>query len=39
MAVVHPDPAVALSDAQQQMILDLFNTFYSELLASNFVRV
>jgi 3-deoxy-7-phosphoheptulonate synthase / chorismate mutase len=39
MAEVHPDPAVALSDAQQQMNLDQFNTFYSELLASNLVRI
>ena len=39
MAEVHPDPAVALSDAQQQMDLDQFDTFYSELLASNLVRI
>jgi 3-deoxy-7-phosphoheptulonate synthase / chorismate mutase len=39
MAEVHPDPAVALSDAQQQMNLDQFNTFYSDLLASNLVRI
>jgi 3-deoxy-7-phosphoheptulonate synthase/chorismate mutase len=39
MAEVHPDPAVALSDAQQQMNLDQFNTFYKELLASNLVRI
>lgn len=31
MAEVHPDPAVALSDAQQQMDLDMFDTFYSEV--------
>lgn len=39
MAEVHPDPAVALSDAQQQMDLHQFDEFYSELLASNFVRI
>jgi 3-deoxy-7-phosphoheptulonate synthase/chorismate mutase len=39
MAEVHPDPAVALSDAQQQMDLKQFDTFYNELLASNFVRL
>ena len=31
MAEVHPDPAVALSDSAQQMDLDQFDTFYSEL--------
>ncbi|MET3575363.1 bifunctional 3-deoxy-7-phosphoheptulonate synthase/chorismate mutase [Bhargavaea ullalensis] len=31
MAEVHPDPAVALSDAQQQMDLDQFDEFYGEL--------
>jgi 3-deoxy-7-phosphoheptulonate synthase/chorismate mutase len=39
MAEVHPDPAVALSDAQQQMDLEQFDKFYSEILASNLVRV
>lgn len=39
MAEVHPDPAVALSDSQQQMDLQQFDQFYTELLASNFVRV
>jgi 3-deoxy-7-phosphoheptulonate synthase / chorismate mutase len=39
MAEVHPDPAVALSDSQQQMDLDQFNKFYSELLASNLLMV
>ncbi len=29
MAEVHPDPAVALSDAQQQMDFDMFNEFYN----------
>lgn len=38
MAEVHPDPAVALSDAQQQMDLKQFDRFYSELLASNLIR-
>lgn len=31
MAEVHPDPAVALSDAAQQMDLDQFDEFYAEL--------
>ncbi|WP_085523080.1 bifunctional 3-deoxy-7-phosphoheptulonate synthase/chorismate mutase [Tuberibacillus sp. Marseille-P3662] len=31
MAEVHPDPSVALSDAQQQMDFELFNQFISEL--------
>lgn len=31
MAEVHPDPAVALSDAQQQMDLDMFDDFYAEI--------
>ncbi|MEI5908841.1 bifunctional 3-deoxy-7-phosphoheptulonate synthase/chorismate mutase [Bacillus spongiae] len=31
MAEVHPDPAVALSDSAQQMNLDQFDQFYSEL--------
>jgi 3-deoxy-7-phosphoheptulonate synthase/chorismate mutase len=39
MAEVHPDPAVALSDSQQQMDLPQFDKFFTELLASNFVRV
>lgn len=39
MAEVHPDPAVALSDAQQQMDLKQFDTFYSEILASKLIRV
>jgi 3-deoxy-7-phosphoheptulonate synthase/chorismate mutase len=39
MAEVHPDPAVALSDSQQQMDLNQFDHFYSELLASNLIRV
>lgn len=38
MAEVHPDPAVALSDAQQQMDLNQFDAFYNQLLASNYVR-
>jgi 3-deoxy-7-phosphoheptulonate synthase/chorismate mutase len=39
MAEVHPDPAVALSDSQQQMDLKQFDHFFSELLSSNFVKV
>lgn len=31
MAEVHPDPAVALSDAQQQMNLDQFDEFYAAI--------
>lgn len=31
MAEVHPDPAVALSDAQQQMDLDMFDKFFEEV--------
>lgn len=31
MAEVHPDPATALSDAQQQMDLDTFHQFMNEL--------
>lgn len=38
MAEVHPDPAVALSDSQQQMDLNQFDHFYKELLASNLIR-
>src|SRR5690625_1485370 len=33
MAEVHPDPAVALSDSQQQMDLDMFDDFFEELNA------
>lgn len=33
MAEVHPDPAVALSDSQQQMDFDMFDTFIDELTA------
>jgi 3-deoxy-7-phosphoheptulonate synthase/chorismate mutase len=39
MAEVHPDPAVALSDAQQQMDLAQFDQFYNEILASKLLRV
>ncbi|MFB3160048.1 bifunctional 3-deoxy-7-phosphoheptulonate synthase/chorismate mutase [Neobacillus sp. 179-J 1A1 HS] len=39
MAEVHPDPAVALSDSQQQMDLDQFDKFYKELLSTNFVML
>jgi 3-deoxy-7-phosphoheptulonate synthase / chorismate mutase len=39
MAEVHPDPAVALSDSQQQMDLDQFDKFYNELLASKLLLV
>lgn len=31
MAEVHPDPAVALSDSQQQMDFETFNQFYNEV--------
>ncbi|WP_062354929.1 bifunctional 3-deoxy-7-phosphoheptulonate synthase/chorismate mutase [Bacillus kwashiorkori] len=33
MAEVHPDPAVALSDARQQMDLEEFEEFYEEITA------
>lgn len=32
MAEVHPDPAVALSDAQQQMNFEQFDEFYSSMM-------
>lgn len=35
MAEVHPDPAVALSDAQQQMNFDQFDQFYKEIVEKN----
>ena len=38
MAEVHPDPAVALSDAAQQMDLQQFDEFYNELVSSSFVK-
>lgn len=39
MAEVHPDPAVALSDAQQQMDLNQFDQFYNDIMNSKLVRV
>ena len=36
MAEVHPDPAVALSDAAQQMNLQQFDEFYESL--QNFLK-
>lgn len=38
MAEVHPDPAVALSDSQQQMDLNQFDHFFNELLSSSVGR-
>ncbi|QZT35057.1 bifunctional 3-deoxy-7-phosphoheptulonate synthase/chorismate mutase [Caldalkalibacillus thermarum TA2.A1] len=38
MVEVHPDPAVALSDANQQMDLGQFNDFLSELQASGLLK-
>lgn len=38
MAEVHPDPAVALSDSQQQMDLKQFDEFVEDLKASSLVR-
>jgi len=35
MAEVHPDPAVALSDAQQQMDFDQFDQFFEEIVEKN----
>ncbi|EUJ33299.1 bifunctional 3-deoxy-7-phosphoheptulonate synthase/chorismate mutase [Listeria floridensis FSL S10-1187] len=39
MAEVHPDPAVALSDAAQQMNLPEFDAFWEEILASNLLQL
>ncbi|WP_239254918.1 bifunctional 3-deoxy-7-phosphoheptulonate synthase/chorismate mutase [Listeria ilorinensis] len=38
MAEVHPDPAVALSDAAQQMNLPEFDVFWKEILSSNLMK-
>lgn len=38
MAEVHPDPAVALSDSAQQMDLEQFDEFYSQLAATAYVK-
>lgn len=38
MAEVHPDPAVALSDSAQQMDLNQFDTFYSEIQKSAYIK-
>lgn len=39
MAEVHPDPAVALSDAQQQMDFEQFEEFYNEVTSfSNLIN-
>ncbi|MGM8215644.1 bifunctional 3-deoxy-7-phosphoheptulonate synthase/chorismate mutase [Bacillaceae bacterium W0354] len=38
MAEVHPDPAIALSDAQQQMDIPTFQTFVKELLQNAEIR-
>lgn len=39
MAEVHPDPAVALSDAAQQMNISEFEHFTEELVKSGFLKV
>jgi 3-deoxy-7-phosphoheptulonate synthase/chorismate mutase len=39
MAEVHPDPAVALSDSAQQMDLNQFDQFMSELQSSALLKV
>jgi 3-deoxy-7-phosphoheptulonate synthase / chorismate mutase len=39
MAEVHPDPAVALSDAAQQMNINEFETFVSELVKTGFIKM
>jgi 3-deoxy-7-phosphoheptulonate synthase / chorismate mutase len=39
MAEVHPDPAVALSDAAQQMNLEQFNHFMNEIGSFTYARV
>lgn len=38
MAEVHPDPAVALSDAAQQMNIDEFERFVGQLVQSGFLK-
>jgi 3-deoxy-7-phosphoheptulonate synthase / chorismate mutase len=38
MAEVHPDPAVALSDSAQQMDLNQFDSFYSEIQKSAYIK-
>jgi 3-deoxy-7-phosphoheptulonate synthase/chorismate mutase len=38
MVEVHPDPATALSDAQQQLNIEEFNTFFNEVKASGLYR-
>ncbi len=39
MAEVHPDPAVALSDAAQQMNIKEFEQFVEELVSSGFLKM
>lgn len=39
MAEVHPDPAVALSDAAQQMNIEEFQHFVEELVKSGFMKM
>lgn len=39
MAEVHPDPAVALSDAAQQMNICEFEKFVSELVKTGFIKM
>lgn len=39
MAEVHPDPAVALSDAAQQMNIEEFQRFVEELVSSRFLKL
>ncbi|ANC78172.1 chorismate mutase [Fictibacillus phosphorivorans] len=39
MAEVHPDPAVALSDAAQQMNIEEFQEFVEELVSSRFLKL
>ena len=38
MTEVHPDPAVALSDAAQQMNIDEFESFVEQLVQSGFIK-
>ncbi|WP_058300774.1 bifunctional 3-deoxy-7-phosphoheptulonate synthase/chorismate mutase [Gorillibacterium timonense] len=38
MVEVHPDPQTALSDADQQLTIEQFNTFYSQVLASGLMK-
>ncbi|MEO3945910.1 bifunctional 3-deoxy-7-phosphoheptulonate synthase/chorismate mutase [Gorillibacterium sp. CAU 1737] len=38
MVEVHPDPETALSDADQQLTLEQFNSFYDQVLSSGLMK-